>query len=76
MTRNVGPHDGYTATLTTGFEYAPQLFSRYLALHKICMYVCMYVHRKSKKHLTVAHNFTKYWPIFKIISLLDSEGNP
>jgi len=25
--------------------------------------------------LTLAHNFTKYWPIFKILSLLDSVGN-
>jgi len=29
---------------------------------------------KKKRHLTLAHNFTKYWPIFKTISLLDS-GN-
>jgi len=28
-----------------------------------------------KRHLTLAHNFTKYWPIFKILSLLDSVGN-
>jgi len=35
------------------------------------------LHRESKKtrHLTLAHNFTKYWPIFKILSLLDSVGN-
>jgi len=35
------------------------------------------LHRESKKtrHLTLAHNFTKYWPIFKTISLLDSVGN-
>ena len=30
---------------------------------------------KKTRHLTVAHNFTKYWPIFKILSLLDSVGN-
>jgi len=30
---------------------------------------------KKTKHLTLAHNFTKYWPIFKILSLLDSVGN-
>jgi len=37
----------------------------------------MNLHRESKKtrHLTLAHNFTKYWPIFKILSLLDSVGN-
>ena len=34
------------------------------------------LHRESKKrHLTLAHNFTKYWPIFKILSLLDSAVN-
>jgi len=35
------------------------------------------IHRKSKKtrHLTLAQNLTKYWPIFKILSLLDSVGN-
>jgi len=33
------------------------------------------LHRESKKqrHLTLAH--TKYWPIFKILSLLDLVGN-
>ena len=38
---------------------------------------CIDVHRESKKtkHLTLAHNFTKYWPIFKILSLLDSVGH-
>jgi len=30
---------------------------------------------KKTKHLTLAHNFTKYWPIFKILSPLDSVGN-
>jgi len=29
---------------------------------------------KKTRHLTLAHNFTKYWPIFKIITLLDSVG--
>ena len=35
------------------------------------------LHRESKKtrHLTLARNFTKYWPIFKILSLVDSVGN-
>ena len=35
------------------------------------------LHRESKKtiHLTLAHNFTKYWPIFKILSLFDSVEN-
>ena len=28
-----------------------------------------------KRHLTLAHSFTKCWPIFKILSLLDSVGN-
>jgi len=30
---------------------------------------------KKTRHLTLAHNFTKYWPIFQILSLLDSVGN-
>ena len=30
---------------------------------------------KKTRHLTLAHNFTKYWPIFKILSLLDSVEN-
>jgi len=30
---------------------------------------------KKTRHRTLAHNFTKYWPIFKILSLLDSVGN-
>ena len=45
-------------------------------------YVCVGVakgllHCESKKtrHVTLAHIFTKYLPIFKILSLLDSVGN-
>ena len=30
---------------------------------------------KKTRHQTLAHNFTKYRPIFKILSLLDSVGN-
>jgi len=30
---------------------------------------------KKTRHLTLAHNFTKYLSIFKILSLLDSLGN-
>jgi len=30
---------------------------------------------KKTRHLTLAHNFTKYLPLFKILSLLDSAGN-
>ena len=35
------------------------------------------LHCESQKtrHLTLAHNFTKYLPIFKILSLLDSVGH-
>jgi len=35
------------------------------------------IHCESKKtrHQTLAHNFTKYWPIYQILSLLDSVGN-
>ena len=34
-----------------------------------------YTVSQKTRHLTLAHNFTKYWPIFKILSLLDSVGN-
>ena len=34
-----------------------------------------YTVSQKRGHLTLAHNFTKYWPIFKILSLLDSVGN-
>jgi len=39
--------------------------------------ITVILHRESKKtrHLTLAHSFTKYWPIFKILSALDSVGN-
>ena len=33
------------------------------------------VSQKKTRHQTLAHNFTKYLPIFKILSLLDSLGN-
>ena len=33
------------------------------------------VSQKKTRHLTLAHKFTKYWPIFKFFSLLDSVGN-
>jgi len=37
----------------------------------------MNLHCESKKNKTPnsCPNFTKYWPIFKILSLLDSVGN-
>ena len=46
-----------------------------IALHAARFNVA--IHRESKKtrHETLAHNFTKYCPIFKILSLLDSVGN-
>ena len=34
-----------------------------------------YTVSQKTRHLTLAHNFTNYWPIFKIISLLHSAGN-
>jgi len=36
-----------------------------------------YIHRESKKtrHKTLGHNFTNYYPIFKIFSLADSVVN-
>ena len=33
------------------------------------------VSQKKTRHQTLAHNFTKYWPIFKILSLLDLVEN-
>jgi len=33
------------------------------------------VSQKKTRHLTLVHNFTKYIPIFKILSLLDLVGN-
>jgi len=41
------------------------------------MHVTMILHLESKKtrHQTLGHNFTKYYPIFKISSLADSVGN-
>ena len=38
---------------------------------------CTILHRESKKtrHQTLVHNFTKYLPIFKFFSMLDSVGN-
>jgi len=35
--------------------------------------LCTYTVSQKTRHLTLAHKFTKYWPIFKI--LLDSVGN-
>ena len=50
-------------------ERTQNAYTLSLAVHKI--------HGESKKtrHLTLAHNFTKYLPIFKILSLLDSAEN-
>ena len=49
-------------------------------VHIICSYfISMLVHTtlwvKKTRHLTLANNFTNYWPIFRILSLLDSVGN-
>jgi len=37
--------------------------------------LCIYTVSQKTRHLTLVQNFTKYWPIFKILSLLDSVGN-
>ena len=42
---------------------------------QMVMYDLFYTVSQKTRHLTLAHNFTKYWPIFKILSLLDSVGN-
>jgi len=40
------------------------------------LYIYMYtVSQKKTKHPTLGHNFTNYYPIFKIISLADSVVN-
>jgi len=36
---------------------------------------CNYTVSQKTRHLSLAHNFTKYRPIFEILSLLDSVGN-
>ena len=48
-----------------------------IAFYRVLQYKHFDVHRESNKtrHLTLANNFTKYWPIFTILSLLDSVGN-
>jgi len=48
-----------------------------VAVAVVVVVVVVIVHREPKKtrHLTLAYDFTKYWPIFKILSLLDSVGN-
>ena len=35
----------------------------------------LYTVSQKIRHQTLAHNFTKYQPIFKILPLLDSVGN-
>ena len=44
-------------------------------LHDIHVFQSCILWVKKTRDLTLAHNFTKYWPIFKILSLLDSVGN-
>jgi len=45
-------------------------------LHGVIHPICI-IHRESKKkrHQTLGHNFTNYYPIFKIFSLADSVVN-
>jgi len=61
-----------------GLEYIlPGQVPILLINDNVKFHVLINLHRESKKtrHQTLAHNFTKYWPIFKILSLLDSVGN-
>ena len=44
-------------------------------VHHLGMQPANYTVSQKTRHLTLAHNFTKYWPIFKILLLLDSVGN-
>ena len=41
----------------------------------INVFSTIYTVSQKTRHQTLAHNFTKYWPIFKILSPLDSIGN-
>jgi len=46
-------------------------------MQKRAVFYVNIIHRESKKtrHQTLGHNFTNYYPIFKIFSLADSEVN-
>jgi len=37
--------------------------------------IIIYTVSQKTRHLTLAHNLTEYWPIFKILSLLYSAGS-
>jgi len=51
-------------------------FTCFLLRHAVCVdYLYLYTVSQETRHLTLAHNFTKHLPIFKILSLLDSVGN-
>ena len=45
----------------------------YILLAILCRLSTLWV--KKTRYLTLVHNFTKYWPIFKLLSLLDSAEN-
>ena len=54
----------------------PQNDDRIVAIDFVTSLHPMYtVSQKKTRHQTLAHNFTKYWPILKILSALDSLGN-
>ena len=70
-------HYFITATTTTSSSNILQCFDavswaagRTSGLYVFGILWC-HIHRESKKtrHQTLVHNFTKYWPIFKILSL-------
>jgi len=65
-------------SFTNGLGSPCTLYGTMVIVFLFTVYLSFLVlHRESKKtrHLTLAHNFTEYWPIFKILSLLDSVGN-
>ena len=63
--------------IITNHYNASNMLQLFLFLRNLLWINTLHLHRESKKtrHLTLAHNFTAYWPIFKILPLFDSEGN-
>jgi len=65
------------SSITTVKDAVVKYFADVLPSLRFAVQVVEHLYTVSQKtrHLTLAHNFTKYWPIFKILSLLDLVGN-
>ena len=61
---------GLTGTPTTELEnfVGTKIYSSFPLANR------NYTVSQKTRHLTLAHNFTQCWPIFKILSLLNSVG--